>query len=222
MRETLQRQRHWKVTLLDNPVSNLPFTGGYVILHGEDNRSVERWIRTDHTGMADFGNAGRTRATITIAYELTPGYGGVARQIRTFQNVRVGDTTLYVYRYENELGDPIATIDVTLTDVLERTDRTHLLPFNSIKSYSGHNLLSEYRDVKTYELHIQKDGKVSLLAGAFERPIFPGNLLKYGFLLDQELVEGAEYEIPIDQEPISVNWHTKPSKALGYFTVIGE
>jgi len=210
-----------KVMLLDNPVSNQPFPGGYVILHGEDNRSVERSIRTDHTGVADFGDIGRTRATFTIAWEWTM-FVRAWRQLRTFQNVRVGDTALYVFHYEGEVGDHIATIDVTLTGAPARTDSTVLLPFNWIQSYSDHNPLSEFRDVTIHDLHIQKNGKVSLLACAFEGPTVPGNLLTYGFLLDQEVVEGTEYEILIDQEPGSVNWRTEPSKTLSLLSAVGE
>ena len=79
-----------QVVLLDNAASNRPFPGAYVILHGRDNRTVEGLIQTDERGVADFGDIGRTRATITIAYEILD-YGFVAKQIRTFQNVQVGD-----------------------------------------------------------------------------------------------------------------------------------
>lgn len=160
-----------KVTVKDNPLSDQPYAGAYVVLHGKDNKSVEKTIQTGADGIADFGDIGRPRGTITLAHERSV----EIPSIDTFVNVLVGDVVLYVGEGD-QTTNPVGTIKVGVTDIPGGTSSIELWPF--FADLKTHNPA----DVAVYSDEIQTDGKISLLANARNGTDVAGG--KYGFLLD--------------------------------------
>ncbi|WP_207678574.1 hypothetical protein [Desulfonema magnum] len=205
-----------KFTMKDDSESNQPVPDVYVILHGTDNKGAERFIKTDADGIADFGNIGRERATVSIAYEQTfsSEWGDwTSRYIKTFVNVPVGNVIYYVYpssgdEYYCETPDAVISATLAWGDGGHPADVAwvSLLPFNA---FSQDNVL--FSNINVCPGNIQDDGKISFLAtGTRFDDDYGQRLVKYGFLLDQNLSENISYTIPMNMEPFEISWNTQP------------
>jgi hypothetical protein len=68
--------------------------------------------------------------------------------------------------------------------------------------------------------YIQDDGKISILSRAFGEGE-QQELLRYGFVTDQDLVNGGTYDIPMDRTPLEATWSTEPATPIQYLTIMG-
>jgi hypothetical protein len=194
-----------KLTVRDNLTSGQPVAGVYVILHGAGG-SVERTIQTGANGIADFGDIGRTRATLTVAHERVNA-GFTDREISTFVEALAGDVVYYLNTggdfdpFSCQTSDTI--IQVPTTGYPATADFAQLQPV-----FSFNFVNDTFTDVPVCPGAIQTDQKLSLLATAVEfDPVnFTQNLVKYGFLLDQTVTNGASYTVAFDRDPVLVGW----------------
>lgn len=210
-----------KFIIKDTRTNRAPVSDIYVILHGADNKTVEQFIKTDTDGIADFGDIGRERSTVTIAYEqnFSTEWGNwKSRYVKTFADMLSGETVYYIYQPSDSdelpyCETPQAVISAALAwenGISPEVAWLSVLPFNGYSednvNFNGMNVCSD---------DIQNDGRISFLATAsgFDDDYGQG-LLKYGFLLDQEITEEQIYTIPMDKDPSELIWRTCPPTAV--------
>lgn len=198
-----------RVTVRDTPKSNQPVAGVHVILYNADNKTVDtaNHKTTDPQGVADFGNIGRTRATLGIAYEEGSG-AQASRFIDLFVDVLAGEIVYYV---DDNRADPECTTSPTVTiNLIPATDWGRIEPFDwpvvpaTVPVCSG--------DLQ------EDDGLLSILA--LTGDLFSG-VISYGFLLDLQVTDGATYTVETTRTPISVSWSTDPAIPLNSLIVGG-
>ncbi|MFA7534668.1 MAG: PKD domain-containing protein [Desulfuromonadales bacterium] len=201
-----------KVTLKDDPVSDQPVAGVHVVLHGVDNVAVEDYKVTGADGVADFGNVGRQKVTLTLGYE-TSGYHVMAtteptsKALHTLVEMPAGDHVYYINEYRDDQDQSVVEATLTLDWGADG-------PPQEIVEVDLEPFLSLTNDMINYNLWVyssqrQNDDLFSLLAsGVKEDEPSQYSLHKYGFLLDQTLTAGANYAIDMDRDPLIVTWNT--------------
>lgn len=236
-----------RCTVKDNPESNLPVSGVYVILHHTDNKSVEQYIETGDDGVADFGEIGRDRATLTIVKGND--------HLRTYVNVSVGNILCHTdipisegfipFHCSGDSSD-IRDISITLADVPEHCDVTEEYGenFRYEKEYCGVmvssfplvleydklpeliNPFSRFLKASAYPNHIQSDRRVSFLSAIYSSDIYlwdvyndKTTMLKYGFLLDRPLAE--TYTVITDKSPDTIRFMIRPDLGAAVILVKG-
>jgi hypothetical protein len=209
-----------KVTVLDNPTNQIPVSGVYVILHNEDNKTIQNYEITDPNGVADFGTIGRLRATLTFIKD------DPNQDISTYVNILVEDDLMYYFDYGDDdypdlfeltldqiqqyygmeipCPSPQATINVYFTGDTGSGYPLIQPGFRVEEGFFDQNL-----SVAVCEQFIQSDGKLSLLGQACEWGMDYPSLLKYGVLLDQNVVHDANYTINLDRDPNVLSWSAK-------------
>lgn len=216
-----------KIVVKDDHESDQPVEGVYVILHANDNKTVEETLTTGADGTANFGNIGRASASFTVAFEKEQGVQGeswMQRNIDTFVDVPVGDIVYYIA--SNSDGEhyswcqtSIANINVALEDVPAAVNHTNLSP---IYGYSMDN--RTFTNVSVCPEQVQSNGKLSIIASGMSGP----ELNSYTFLTDQTITEGATYTLPGPNDtsgwrtPLQSTWSTDPSTPLTSVYVSGE
>lgn len=198
-----------RVTVRDTPKSNQPVAGVHVILYNADNKTVDtaNHKTTDAQGVADFGDIGRTRATLGIAYE-EGSEAQASRFINLFVDVLAGEIVYYV---DDNPADPECTSPTVTIDVTPATTWFRIEPFGW--------QVKQPATVPVCGGDLQEDdGLLSILVLAGDP--FSG-VTSYGFLLDLQVVDGATYTVETTRTPTSVIWSTDPATPLDSLIVGG-
>ena len=186
-----------RVTVKDSPAGDNPQSGVYVILHGEDNVSVAQYQVTGTNGVADFGDIGRGRATVTIAYELEDGQWS-ERLLDTLVEIPVAD---FVYHLdEGDDWEHLGSISVDLE--WNGGPPAAVNTARGMHPYLWGNDLTQLSG-SVYSAHLQANGSLSIVAGGFDED---NQMLHYGFLFDQELNFDTPYNVPMDRDPAELTW----------------
>ncbi|VAW88829.1 Oligopeptide ABC transporter, periplasmic oligopeptide-binding protein OppA (TC 3.A.1.5.1) [hydrothermal vent metagenome] len=215
--ETVQAGNHLAFIIKDDLKSDQPVQGTTVALYNTDNRTIAQTKVSDANGVVDFGNIGRDRATITLVYEDAEG----DRYIDTFVNVLVAENIVYylndnpgwLFDFGDSTGNTIANIDLTLSDIPVDASFTLVQPLMNTQASGG------LINIPVREVHLQNDGKLSMLALTF--PADSSNLSGYGYLLDQTVTDGASYDISLARSPLNLGWTTSPATPLDGLSVAG-
>lgn len=212
-----------KVTVVDE--ANTPLEGAYAILHNTDNVTIERTIVTGVDGVADFGNIGRNTFTMTLAYESIGSKGKDKSRVfyyRTIDTVVEFPTRVFTWEMEIEDSQELGTINVNHTNVPVNTTEVGIRPFWWWTGNSPFN----FTNVPVYsDEHLQNDGKLSILSMANEwkdtgQGYSAQVLIKYGYLLDQTVTDGATYTVDFNQNPVTMSWTS--NLPLDHFHIEGR
>ncbi|MCF6337610.1 MAG: hypothetical protein L3J84_06620 [Gammaproteobacteria bacterium] len=224
--ETLSGNR-LSFVIKDDLNSDQPVQGTTVALYNADNRTIAQTIISNASGVVDFGDIGRSRATITLVYEDV----GRGRNVDTFVDVLVAENIVYYLDDDVDLfgigseGDTIANIDLTLSDIPQNASFTVVDPFSLLEAFQDHSAAGgSLSNIPVRESNLQNDGTLSMLALTFSGEIFSpsGNpMIAYNYLLDQTVVDGASYNIPLTRSPLSLGWTTNPVTSLESLFVLG-
>ena len=206
-------------------IKNIPWkeeavSGVYVILHGTDNKSVEHLIVTGNDGIADFGNIGRTRAAVSVAYIHEGNVAGASQEgttnyIQTFMDIPVGDIVFYTDNFytgnyqKSYCLSPQATINITAGE-MPAGSSVDIKPISVVAQASD----GIVREAQVCLNHVQNDGTLCLLAEAGSYGQNGMTYLKYGFFLDQAITDKADYAIDLDKTYTDVIWKNESSAAL--------
>lgn len=212
-----------KVTVLDDPNNPTPVSDVYVILHNEDNKTIQHDIKTGPNGVADFGTIGRLRATLTFL-KNDPN-----QDISTYVNIPVEDDI--VYYFDNGDDDSPDLFELTIEQMQQPSGMGITCPsfqpeigeievmFTGHTGFSYTMIQPGFGTIYVEELYsaaspiceqfIQSDGKLSLLVQAGELEMDYPSLVKYGVLLDQNVVQYANntYTINLDMDPNILSWN---------------
>ncbi len=226
--ETLSGNR-LSFVIKDDLNSDQPVQGTTVALYNADNRTIAQTIISNASGVVDFGDIGRSRATITLVYENTEEEG--ERNIDTFVNVLVAENIIYylddedssrLFGVDEPSSNIIANVDLTLSNIPANANFTLVHPLleasQELPAVGG-----QPSDIPVQETDLQDDGKLSILALAFSGEIYsPGSLmLGYNYLLDQTVVDGKNYTISLTRSPLNLGWTTNPSTSLESLSILG-
>ncbi|MGA1842091.1 MAG: Ig-like domain-containing protein [bacterium] len=207
-----------KVTVLDNPSDKIPVSGIYVILHNEDNKTIQNYKITDPNGVADFGTIGRLRATLTFLKD------DPNQDISTYVNILVEDDMEYYFDYGDDDSPDLFELSLDQIRMYYGMEIPCQSPQANINVYftgatgSGYPLVQpgfrveegffdQNLPVPACEQFIQSDGKLSLLGQACEWGMEYISILKYGVLLDQNIVQDGKYTINLDKDPNILSWN---------------
>jgi len=214
--EAAQAGNRLAFVIKDDLDSDQPVQGAVIALYNEDNRTIAQTKISDANGVVDFGDIGRSRASITLAYEDTVG----DRYIDTFVNVLVAENIVYyqddtpsgVFGSGDFASNVIANIDLTLSDIPVGANSTVVQPLDgAFQNHSGSG--ESLSNVPVREAHLQDDGKLSMLALTFS-DASSSSLTGYGYLLDQTVTNGASYDISLARSPLGLGWTTNPVAPL--------
>ncbi len=223
--EAAQAGNRLTFVIKDDLDSDQPVQGTTIALYNTDNRTIAQTKISDASGVVDLGDIGRTRATVTLAYEDAEG----GRHIDTFVDVLVAENIVYYLdnRVAPDLAggsdtvkNSIADIDLTLSDIPANAGSTKVHPLNVVQDHSADG--GTLRNTPVGETHLQDDGKLSMLALTYSgaSPEF-SNLIGYGYLLDQTVVDGASYDISLARSPLNLGWTTSPAISLDSLFILG-
>ena len=218
--EAAQTGNRLTFVIKDDLDSDQPVQGATIALYNVDNRTIAQTKISDANGVVDFGDIGRSRASITLAYEDAEGN----RYIDTFVNVLVAenivyyqdDTSFEVFGLGDATGNSIANIDLTLSDIPVDTEFTEVQPLDgAFQNHStGNGSLS---NIPVKEVNLQDDGKLSMLALTYSGE----SLIGYGYLLDQTVTNGASYDISLARSPLGLGWTTNPVAPMESLVILG-
>ena len=225
--EPVQTGDRLSFIIKDDPRSNLPRQGITVALYNTDNKTIKETKVSDASGVVDFGDIGRSRASVTIAYEDD---NTGERYIETFVDSLVAENIVYylddtsttfgdldIYR---EGYDPDAYINLSLSSVPAGAVLSQFQPtwFAFWNHSSGFGQLST---IPVMPAHLQDDGKLSLLASTYGDAT-ASSLIGYGYLLDQTVPPiGASYDIALNRAPLTLGWTTSPATGVHDMGVFG-
>jgi len=188
----------FQIQFKDNRRSNNPVKGITAILHNEDHKTFvpENVKVSDKDGVVDFGDVGRHRGTITIDKKSL-----FSRAISSFVDVPLGKFIYYLD--ESVWGNADcqsgqANVKVDLKNSIERSARYwQMRPVNR----AGDAPFTEPESISLCDGNLQVDNKMTILATTTS---LTNELIGYGFLLDQEVVDDQEYVIDINKNPSSI------------------
>ncbi|HOK80408.1 MAG TPA: carboxypeptidase regulatory-like domain-containing protein [bacterium] len=203
----LPTQSGFQVKIIDH--SNSPVSGAYVILHNQDG-TIKEYKTTGNDGTADFGTINQDRVTLTVAWIEHSDGTATNYDIQSFIDIpylKNQTNTIQVYTFNK-----IASINVNtagsgfdyVTYGFLNCHSTLLLITGSGYSICGYS--SPAGQTATMDVHsneIQPDGKISIAAVGFS-PF--GEFVKYGYLLDQTLVDSGTYTVNLDKTPVDINF----------------
>ena len=196
--------------ILDARGSDQPVQDIFVTLYNTDNSTIAETRVSNASGVVDFGNIGRTRATFSLVYEDAAG----ERYINTYVDVLVAQNIVY-YLDLDEPTPPIAGINLNLSDIPADADPAlfKLEPMG----YTG-----PLTNIPVAQDDLQDDGKLSMLALAYDGDFIDNTLLGYGYLLDQTVSNGASYNIALSRSPANLGWGTSPVTPLNWLFITGN
>ncbi len=217
--ETVQAGNHLAFIIKDDLKSDQPVQGATIALYNTDNRTIAQTKVSDANGVVDFGNIGRDRATITLVYENAE----EDRYIDTFVNVLVAENIVYyldddsgwLFDFSGSADNTIANISLTLSDIPVDTSFTLVQPLMDGQASGG------LINIPVREVHLQDDGKLSMLALSYSDSGSPLSLNGYGYLLDQTVTDGASYDISLARRPLNLGWTTSPATPLDNLGILG-
>ena len=212
-----------KVTVKDNPISNTPVAGATVVFYNTDNRTIDSSaasngvITTDATGVADFGNVGRSTGTITIISQgpsINTGTGTIQSNIDSFVDVPMGSFVYYVdsvplfgtYCTGAGVDTPINVNFTNAPDPTVATD-IELQPMgNTFPNDANTNATSICSEL------IQNDGTISLLGFSYISDPLTFDFLfqSYGYVSDQVLDSVNPYTISMNHNFLTYGYTTSP------------
>ncbi len=212
--EAAQTGERLSFVIKDGLRSDQPVEGVTVALYNTDNRTIKETKISDASGVVDFAAIGRSRATFTIVYEDMGD-----RYIDTFVNILVAENIVY-YLDDDEadyynVDNPIAAVDLTLSKVPAGAAYTRFEPLQHL-SVGGEALT----DMPVGTVHLQNDGKLSLLALTYDDSS-QTTLTDYGYLLDQTVTNGADYDVSLHRKPLNLGWTTSPASSLSGLMISG-
>ncbi len=177
----------FKLTIMNNLTDKQPVPDVVVAVYSTDNQSIERTKTTNAQGVADFGSLSVNRASITLAVTGP----GQFKYITTFVDMPLGT---YVYYLDDDLDigqffcvTPTATATMSATSMPAGSAITVVQPTNTLLTQ-----VSPSAPTKICDEFIQNDGKISLLARSVSS-LFDSTLIRYEYLLDQTVSDGATY-----------------------------
>lgn len=192
------------IVLESGPTRHDPTPNARVLLNDPTTGALLGDRVTDAGGVADFGETGQARATVSFVSERpgTPG-SPTEKRIFTFVNIPAGDLTVS----EGSARAPLATVSVTLTNVPSGSSGA-----NVVAGDSGSNATSAQgvivpsaviNDLRVEEL--QDDLRFSILGQASGQT---GNVLACGFLadLDPIAVNNRNLLMALETPPFSVGF----------------
>ncbi len=195
-----------KIHFKDDFNSEQSLAGVVVSLYNEDNLTINKTLVSEPSGVVDFGVVGRLAATFTIAYQ--DAYGNTT--VQSFIEAPTGEYTYYAQAGTAECIDSLPEIDVTVPDIPVGA-LVEVQPFGNLLSSSSPT--GEMWPVECYQR--QRNGKMSLVALSGTS----GVLERYGSLLEQDIVDGNAYTVPLTTDAGSIGWTTTPSTPEGVFSV---
>jgi len=220
--EAAQAGNRLAFVIKDDLDSDQPVQGTTIALYNTDNRTIAQTKISDASGVVDFGDIGRTRATVTLAYEDAEG----GRYIDTFINVLVAQNIVYylddgpegLFGFGDTTDNVIANIDLTLSDIPVGANFTVVQPLGAVQQHATGGELPS--NIPVREAHLQDDGKLSMLALTYP-DVNLTSLINYGYLLDQTVTDGAGYNISLARNPPNLGWTTSPVTSLASLAILG-
>jgi len=232
----LPRPGRLVVTLVDD---GKPVAGAPVVLH-DANGDVEREIRTNALGKADFGEIGRDKATISYGVETTNVYypgspseqSVTSRVIRTLTDVPaaaiivdhgmdLGGGEERYYGFWPDAGDPVYTLRLGVDrNSIPSGTYAQIQPFyTSFYDFASVTPSEvEWQDVSVFAEQLQSDGKLTLLGQVLSFESY--EVQKWGAVYDIEPVSGDSYTVPLDRNPVSMTWTSNRETPL--FWIMGD
>ena len=212
--EAVQTGDRLSFVIKDHMRSDQPVQGITVALYNTDNRTIKETKISDVNGVVDFGVIGRSRATFTIVYEDM-----AHRYIDTLVNMLVAENIVY-YLDDDEVSyynvdNPIAAVDLSLSNVPAGAVYTRFEPLQNLSVGGG-----ALTNMPVGTVHLQNDGKLSLLALTYDDSS-QTTLTDYGYLLDQTVTNGANYDVSLHRKPLNLGWTTSPVSLLRNLSISG-
>jgi len=181
----------FKVTIRDNRINKEPVSGVTVAVYSSDNQTIQSTKTSDAQGVVNFGDLGRNRSSVTIAYANSD----FRKSIDTFVDIPLGDYVYYLdTEFEGFCNPSLASIDISVPGIPANAGYTWVLP---TFTYIGRANPTSAANICTE--HLQSDGKLSFLAQSIESFSNP-EILRYGFLLDQTVTDGDTYTIDLNTD----------------------
>lgn len=202
----------------DNRVDEQPLAGVIVALYNTDNRTVQSTMVSNSNGVVDFGDVGRERVTLTIAYEDDAGGSSLFRYLDSFIEVPTAEGIVF-YVQENTLdfGSP-GKINIGLDPIVyPGAGVTTIDPTTAWWSHAAGT--GQLNNISVYNYEIQNNGKLTLLAQTHDSS---NSIIKWGMLEEQTVNDGDTYTISLNHDPVVVGWTTNPSTELDSLSIIGD
>ena len=189
---------NFQIQFKDNRVTNRPVRGVTTILHDVNNKTfLQENVKTsDENGLVNFGDIGRYRGTISIDRESV-----FSRHISTYVDVPLGSLIYYV----DESVFDYSRCDISQTNINVSMNNPHghlaskweVMPLGK----AGIGSALDPERILVCNANIQSDKKLSMLATSRNQS---GDIVSYGYLLDQDLEENGSYYIDLDKTPSSI------------------
>ena len=198
-----------KLTVKNNKDSDTPVQGVYVILHGTDNKTVQQTIETGADGVADFGDIGRERATVTIAYQdgvLPDRAADDSKNLITVVAALVGDWVYYLKGDEALYNNCTNPTDINVTVNWPAAPVGSYAWIQPFGSYAVPNVNPVQATVCPWG--VQSDGQISMLVYSSVYDNQESQMGEYGYLLDQTLTSNGNYTVDMTRTPTTVSWNT--------------
>ena len=223
-----QQGNRLSFVIKDNLDSDQPVQGMTIALYNTDNRTIAQTKISDANGVVDFGDIGRSRATITFVYDDAEGDIEGDRYIDTFVDVLVAQNIIYYQDIDTSgdglggSGSIIANVDLTLSDIPADASAgfTRVQPLGALQLHGEGSGGSPLNNLPVSETHLQNDGKLSMLA-LTTPDVSNSNLIAYGYLLDQTVTEGTSYDISLARSPVNLGWATSPETPMWLLSITG-
>lgn len=179
-----------------------------VVLHAADERAVEQIETTDSAGIADFGNVGRSRVTVTA--------GQMSQEfLRLETHVAVpGGERVFVFPAPFTSDSSRGTISATFS-VPASGDTAGLAPVFAVDDDLGDGE-ANFNDAFVSDEVLGSNDALTLLAVSVDAD---DQLTRYGFLLDQTFADGAHYNGSMDRMPADVPWSSNAAQST--FFLVG-
>ncbi|MBR9812225.1 hypothetical protein GYB61_00030 [bacterium] len=179
-----------------------------VVLHGADELAVERIETTDASGVADFGNVGRSRVTITAGQ-----MDGDLLELITHVAVQAGNRRI-VFGAEEPAPTQRGTISANFS-VQTNDEQAGLLPVGAEDSDLSDGQ-ANFQSVAVSSADLAADNSLNLLAFTVDAD---GRLNQYGFLTDQAFADGANYTGTMDRQAADVPWSSNAPQDTSFLQV---
>ena len=204
----------------DDRSSDQPAAGVVVALYNTDNRTIAQSKTSDVNGVVDFGDIGRSRATVTIVYEMEGNLGD--RLIDSFIEMQVADDIVYYLIDDEDIdsdsGSSVANVNYTLSEVPAGAGLTRIEPGFAWWSFPFNT--GQLTNQSVLDTQLQDDGKLSSLA-LVNSATTTDLLIGYGFQLNQTVSEDATYNIALNRAPVTIAWSTQPTSILYHLDIEG-
>ncbi|MDH5228671.1 MAG: hypothetical protein OEY38_01220 [Gammaproteobacteria bacterium] len=206
-----------KLTLKNNPISDALVSGVMVVLYNSDG-SIATEITTDASGVADFGDIGRTRADIAFFWENTSENLGTERAIRSFNQIPVGELVFYTAM---DLSLSAGNQDVTGVDKRMQTcaSKPVSLNFSNIPANTSYFVsFPDYQYVQSSGQSISVCDEASINMAAIARSS-TGEVLAYGFIENEPLTGVDALTIDLSSSPSAITWSSNASSTYASLDV---